>query len=399
MTAPAICLNPPFRAEHIGSLKRPEILLRTRKAYSEGRCTLSTLRAAEDAAVQTAIQMQRDVGIKGITDGEFRRHIFFEGVFDQLEGMKYIPEVPLEWFMDYVPDVPAFKESKTTGVPSYVCDAKIRRVKPFYISQFEDLKRLTRSDEHKNLKITMCAPEWFHLRHGPYSYDTSVYQNDEEYFADIIRAYREEIADLYAAGCRNIQIDAPLLAFFCDQKMLQGMEERGIDHVALFDLYCRVYDACLKDHPADMTFGIHLCRGNFKGGRHWSEGGYDRIAIKLFREIAATTYYLEYDTERAGTFEPLRWLPRNKSVVLGLVSSKFPKMEDKEELIARVHRAAEIIADGEEPRSLEEALNQICISPQCGFASHAEGNPVTEEDVVRKLALVVETAKAVWPDA
>lgn len=245
----------------------------------------------------------------------------------------------------------------------------------------------------------MCAPEWFHLRHGPYSYDTSVYQNDEEYFADIIRAYREEIADLYAAGCRNIQIDAPLLAFFCDQKMLQGMEERGIDHVALFDLYCRVYDACLKDHPADMTFGIHLCRGNFKGGRHWSEGGYDRIAIKLFREIAATTYYLEYDTERAGTFEPLRWLPRNKSVVLGLVSSKFPKMEDKEELIARVHRAAEIIADGEEPRSLEEALNQICISPQCGFASHAEGNPVTEEDVVRKLALVVETAKAVWPDA
>lgn len=259
--------------------------------------------------------------------------------------------------------------------------------------------------EHKNLKITMCAPEWFHLRHGPYSYDTSVYQNDEEYFADIIRAYREEIADLYAAGCTclhitgNIQIDAPLLAFFCDHKMLQGMEERGIDHVALFDLYCRVYDACLKDHPADMTFGIHLCRGNFKGGRHWSEGGYDRIAIKLFREIAATTYYLEYDTERAGTFEPLRWLPRNKSVVLGLVSSKFPKMEDKEELIARVHRAAEIIANGEEPRSLEEALNQICISPQCGFASHAEGNPVTEEDVVRKLALVVETAKAVWPDA
>ncbi|CCM06588.1 uncharacterized protein FIBRA_08866 [Fibroporia radiculosa] len=390
-------LHPPFRADHIGSLKRPLALLKKRKDFDEGRCSLEELTVVEDEAIRNAIQMQREVGIKAITDGEFRRHIFYEGVFDNLDGMKYIPEVPLEWFMDYVPDVEAFKIHNRNGVPSYICESKLKRTKPFYIGQFEALKKLTKPEEHKNLKITMCAPEWFHLRHGPYAYPKSVYKDDDEYFADVAQAYREEIQDLYAAGCRNLQIDAPLFTFFCDTKMLKGMEESGVDHVALFDTYCRAYAACFEGHPQDMIVGIHLCRGNFKGGRHWSEGGYDRIAIKIFQEIPVDTYYLEYETERAGNFEPLRWLPRNKSVVLGLVSSKFPEMEVKEELVRRVHQAAEIIANGEDKRSKEEALNQICISPQCGFASHMEGNPVTEENMKHKLSLVVETAGIIWP--
>jgi len=392
-------LNPPFRADHIGSLKRPAFLLQKRKEFDEGKCTQEELQIVEDEAIRGIVKMQREVGIKAISDGEFRRHMFFDGVFDNLDGMKYIPVVPLDWFMDYVPDVEAFKQHSFKGAASYLCESKLKRTKPFYIGQFEALKKLTQPEEHKNIKITMCAPEWFHLRHGPYAYPKSVYKDDEEYFADISKAYREEIQDLYAAGCRNIQFDDPLLAYFCDTKMLKGMEEQGIDHQALLDLYCRVYNACLDGRPADMTVGVHLCRGNFKDGRHFSEGGYDRIAIKLFQEIPADTYYLEYETERAGTFEPLRWLPRNKSVVLGLVSSKFPKMEVKEELIERVQQAAAMIADGEEKRSREEALSQICISPQCGFASHAEGNPVTEEDEIRKLTLVVETAKAIWSDA
>ncbi|KZT63901.1 UROD/MetE-like protein [Daedalea quercina L-15889] len=391
-------LFPPFRADHIGSLKRPAKLLAKRKELDDGKCTAEELKVVEDEAVTAIVEMQREVGIKAISDGEFRRHMFYDGVFDNLEGMKFIPVVPIDWFMDYVPDVDAFKKQNFKGAASYICESRLKRTKPFYVGQYEALKALTKPEEHKNLKITLCAPEWFHLRHGPYAYPKSVYTTDDEYFADVAKAYREEIQDLYKSGCRNIQFDDPLLAYFCSERMLKGMEERGVDHKALLQLYVKVYNDIISDHPADMTVGIHLCRGNFRGGRHFSEGGYDNIAIALFRDIAADTYYLEYETERAGTFEPLRWLPPNKSVVLGIVSSKFPEMEDKAELVKKVHAAAEAIADGEEKRSKEEALNQICISPQCGFASHSDGNPVAEEDVVKKLSLVVDTAKAIWSD-
>jgi len=242
----------------------------------------------------------------------------------------------------------------------------------------------------------MCAPEWYHLRHGQYAYDKSVYANDDEYFADIAVAYQQEIADLYAHGCRNLQIDDPLLAYFCAESMISGMKEAGIDSEALLDTYIRTYNNCLKGKPADMTIGVHLCRGNFKDGRHFSEGGYDRIAIKLFNEIHADCYYLEYDTERAGTFEPLKHLPANKTVVLGLISTKLRKLEDKNELKKKILAAADVIADGNPKRSKEAALNQICISPQCGFASHSEGNNIGDDDVPKKLKLISETAALVW---
>ena len=179
----------------------------------------------------------------------------------------------------------------------------------------------------------------------------------EEYFDDIVLAYQQEIAALYAAGCRNVQFDDPLLAYFCAEPMLAGMDARGVDHAALLDLYIRTYNRLLAGRPADMTVGLHMCRGNFKNGVHFSEGGYDRIAIKLFTEIGVDCYYLEYDTPRAGSFEPLRFLPRDKTVVLGLITSKFPQLEDVEDLEKRVHNAANIIANGEEKRSFEEALN------------------------------------------
>ncbi|TBU22674.1 UROD/MetE-like protein [Dichomitus squalens] len=392
-------LLPPFRADHIGSLKRPAKLLQKRKELDEGKATIEELRLVEDEAIREIVQLQREVGIKSITDGEFRRHMFFDGVFDNLDGMKFIKPVPPEMFMDYVPDIAAFKVHNFKGADSYICVSKLKRTKQFYVPQYEALKALTAPEEHKSLKITMAAPEWFHLRHGEYAYPKDVYKNDEEYFDDIALAYRQEIAELYAAGCRNIQFDDPLLAYFCAESMIRGMEERGVDHVALLDTYIATYNKLLAEKPADMTAGLHLCRGNFKNGMHFSEGGYDRIAIKLFREINVDCYYLEYDTPRAGTFEPLRWLPPNKSVVLGLITSKFPQLEDQEDLIKRVHNAANIIADGEEKRSFEEALNQICISPQCGFASHAEGNLVDEAGMRAKLSLVVQTAKKLWKDA
>ncbi|OBZ65463.1 Uncharacterized protein YxjH [Grifola frondosa] len=342
---------------------------------------------------------RREVGIKSLSDGEFRRHMFFDGVFDNMEGMKLLSPVLPEMFMDYVPDIEAFKiQADFKGADSYICVGKLKRTRPFYVPQFEALKKLTTPDEHKNIKITMCAPEWFHLRHGDYAYPKEVYANDDEYFADIAVAYQEELKELYAAGCRNVQFDDPLLAYFCADSMLSGMEARGVDHETLLNTYIRAYNALLAGRPTDMNVGLHLCRGNFKDGLHFSEGGYDRIAIKLFQEIDVDCYYLEYDTPRAGTFEPLRHLPLNKVVVLGLISTKFPQLEDVDAMVKRVNDAAEVIASGEPKRSKETALNQICVSPQCGFASHSMGNLVQEDDTRRKLALVVRIAQTIWKD-
>lgn len=184
------------------------------------------------------------------------------------------------------------------------------------------------------------------------------YVRTEEFFDDVAAAYRAEIKALYEAGARNLQFDDPLLAYFCADSMIKGMEERGVDHEALLATYIQAYNKIVTDHPPDLTIGLHLCRGNFKNGMHFSEGGYDRIAIKLFKEINVDCYYLEYDTPRAGTFEPLKHLPPHKSVVLGLITSKFPQLEDQEDLVKRVHNAANIIASGEPKRTFEEALNQ-----------------------------------------
>lgn len=393
-------LNPPFRAEHLGSLKRPLELLAKRAALDKKEISAEDLRLEEDKAIAEIVQMQRDAGIKSITDGEFRRHMFYDGFFDNLDGhgFTYVPEVPLEWFKDYVPDTAAFKKQNFKNAASYLCKGKIKRPagKSLYLPQFEQLKKFVKPEEIPNIKVTLCAPEWFHLRHGEYAYDKSVYATDEEYFADIVAAYREEINELYAAGARNLQWDDPLLAYFCAESMLAGMKEEGVDSERLLDLYIDVYNKIIEGRPKDLTVGIHLCRGNFRGGIHFSEGGYDRIAIKLFNVLKMDCYYLEYDTERAGTFEPLKFLPKDRTVVLGLISSKLSQLEDINELKKRINQAAELIANGEPKRSKEEALNQICISPQCGFASHSDGNNVTREDVAAKLKLVSETAKQIW---
>merc|ERR1712080_100347 len=224
------------------------------------------------------------------------------------------------------------------------------------------------------------------------------YATADEYFADLAKAYREELADLYDAGCRNVQLDDPLLAYFCAEPMLEGMKAEGRDAEKLLDQYIKLYNDSVRDAPKDMVIGLHLCRGNFKDGLHFSEGGYDRISKKLFQELNAQAYYLEYDTARAGGFEPLADLPKDKVVVLGLVSSKFPKLEQKEELVKRINEATDFVAKGN-GISREEALKQLAISPQCGFASHSEGNPVDFDDVIAKLQLCTDVAKSVWSDA
>jgi len=250
----------------------------------------------------------------------------------------------------------------------------------------------------KNIKITICSPSWIHQRHGSdETYDLSVYKNDTEYFDDLGVAYRAEIKELYEAGCRHIQFDDPTFCYFCSESMISGMEKAGVDHEALLDTYIRAINVCIQGRPTDLTVSVHLCRGNFQG-IHFSEGSYDRVAVKLFNNLNVDTYYLEYDDNRSGDFKALQHVPLNKVAVLGLVTTKRSQLETVDELKARVDEAVEVLVNGNPKRSKAEALNQLCISPQCGFASVFVGNPITEEDEKKKLRLLVETADLIWKE-
>ncbi|KZT30667.1 UROD/MetE-like protein [Neolentinus lepideus HHB14362 ss-1] len=391
-------VNPPFRAEHVGSLLRPFELFQKRKQFEAGQCSIEELKAAEDSAIKAVVQMQQETGIKAITDGETRRGFYFEGVFNKLEGMTFVPNRPLTEYKPYIPFVVLFSAMGLKEFPSIYCTGKIKRTEPWYTEQFIALKHLVPPEDVKNLKVTMCPPTWFHQRHGSkLTYDLSVYENDDEYFTDLAKAYQEEIQDLYDLGCRNIQFDDATFCFFCDERMVSGMKALGDDYETLLDTYVRAINTAVKGRPADMTVGVHMCRGNFTGGLHYAEGGYARIAQKVFTELDVDCLYLEYDTHRAGDFQPLKFLPLDKVAVLGLVTTKSSKLEDIETLKARINEAAEILSkEGIPSRSKEAALDQLCISPQCGFASVWEGNPLSEQDQREKLRLVVETAKQVW---
>ncbi|PPQ70490.1 hypothetical protein CVT26_013997 [Gymnopilus dilepis] len=393
-------LRPPFRAEHVGSLIRTRALYEKRRDLESGKCTKDDLKPLEDEAIKHVVKLQRDLGIRTITDGEMRRELFFEGVFEKLEGMTLIPNRPISTFKPYIPHVAFMYAAGIQESETIYCTGKIRRTKPFYVDDFKYLKSVVPPEDVKYIKITMCSPSWFHQRHGSdESYDLSVYKNDDEFFDDLGKAYREEIQELYSLGCRHIQIDDPTFCYFCSEFMISGMEKAAVDHEALLDTYIRAINVVTEGRPSDLTVSVHMCRGNYKGGVHFTEGGYDRIAIKLFNTLDVDVFYLEYDTDRAGDFAPLRHLPLNKVAVLGLVTTKNPKLETVDELKARVEEAVEVLCQAEPRRSREAALNQLCISAQCGFASVWEGNPVTEEDEIKKLSLLVETAKQIWPDA
>ncbi|KIP11392.1 hypothetical protein PHLGIDRAFT_516333 [Phlebiopsis gigantea 11061_1 CR5-6] len=388
--------SPPFRAEHVGSLLRPSTLLEKRAQFDANACSAEELEQAENIAIAAAVKLQQAIGIQSITDGEMRRGAFYEGVFEKFIGMDNTIR-PIETFKVYLPYVQFFIAMGLSHVPSIYCTGKIQWPQGgVYVKDFAYLKSLIPSGDVKHIKVTICGPTWMHLRHGSdHTYDTQVYQSDAAYFTDLTKAYKEEIRALYALGCRSIQFDDPTFAFLCADSTIEGMKAAGMEWEKLFDTYISVYNDILRERPSDLTVGLHTCRGNYKG-LHYCEGGYDRIAQKLFNTLDVDSFYLEYDSERAGGLEPLKFLPPNKVAVLGLVTTKNGKLETVAELHDAVDEAAELIMQGSPRRSRASARNQICISPQCGFASVAEGNPVSEEEQRAKLALVVEAAKSIF---
>ncbi|RYP52014.1 hypothetical protein DL769_010732 [Monosporascus sp. CRB-8-3] len=393
--------RPPFRAEHMGSLLRPAKLTERRLKLDNAKALEiaqdKELHVIEDEAIKDIVKLQLDLGYHAINDGEYRRHQFWGTFFPNLEGFEEIQNPSWDVFRMYVPDIAAFTESGHKPGESIVCTGKIKHVGSSYLPDWKYLKNLVPPERVKELKITLAAPEWYHLRYkAGKAYPLDVYANDAEYFADIAAAYRTELQILYDNGCRNVTIDDPNLAYFCSEKMIAGFKENGEDPDALLDSYIKLYNDCISSRPADLHVGLHLCRGNFAKSRHFSEGGYDRIATKLFGEIAVDTYFLEYDTERAGTFDPLRELPPHKNVVLGVITSKFPQLEDLGEMRDRVYAAADVVAAGQ-GQTRKQALARMGVSPQCGFASHHLGNAITWNDMVAKLKLVRQLADSIWP--
>jgi len=366
--------RPPFRADHVGSLLRPKELLEARRRHDEGGLSAEALREVEDRSIREIVRMQEQVGLQSITDGEHRRFIFHIDFLKQLDGIEERGGIATKFHttdgvVDYAP-------------PRLVVTSKLGHSRPIQRADFEFLRSVT----SRTPKVSIPSPTMVHFRGGRQAIDSDVYPDLEAFFADLAECYRSEIADLYDAGCRYVQLDDTNLAYLCDPVQRQAARERGDDPDDLPKTYARLINAAIQDRPRDLTACIHLCRGNFRSA--WiAEGSYDPVAEVLFNEIDVDGFFLEYDDERSGDFSPLRFVPRHKRVVLGLVTSKRRELETRDELRRRLDEAAKYIP-----------LDQLCLSPQCGFASSALGNELDQGDQMAKLRLVVETAREVWGD-
>lgn len=361
-----------FRADHIGSFLRPAALLDLRRAHGAGRVSGEELRAAEDQAIRDVVTLQENVGLPVITDGELRRRSYHSYFFAHLG--------------DIVPDyVPPEEEGVMAGTPKRGVQpvarigSKISRAKPIQLDDFRSLSAMTKGVA----KVTIPGPCALHFRGGDAAALASAYTDIDAYWNDIVAAFRAELIDLAAAGCEYVQIDETAFAKFGDPEVQAMLGARGDDWREVLDLYVSITNRVLRDIP-NMRIGVHLCRGN-RGGQFHAEGGYDVVAEKLFNDLAAHHFLLEYDSPRAGDFSPLRFASGSKGIVLGLVSTKSPKLENKDDLKRRIDEAAKFVP-----------LGNLAISPQCGFASVDTGNPVSFADQEAKLRVVVETARDVW---
>ncbi len=362
--------TPPFRADHVGSFLRPKYLLEARERKARGEITAAELRAVEDRAIAEVVKMQEDIGLSSITDGEFRRTYFHIDFLQQLGGVK-TGEVVTTRRADGT-------EELTPPVMSVI--DKVRHVKDIQRADFEYLKSLTR----RTPKVTIPSPTMLHFRGGRAGISRDHYPDLEAFYQDTADAYGDELRSLAAAGCTYVQMDDTNLAYLCDPKMREGARQRGDDPDELPHRYASFINRVVAQKPAGMRLCTHLCRGNFKST--WAaQGGYEPVAEALLSEMNVDGYFLEYDDERSGDFKPLRFLPKGKTVVLGLVTTKAGTMESKDTLKRRIDEA-----------SRYAPLDQLALSPQCGFSSTVHGNAIAMEAQAAKLRLVVEVASEVW---
>jgi 5-methyltetrahydropteroyltriglutamate--homocysteine methyltransferase len=362
-------VGPPFRAEHIGSLLRPPELLAMRRRIAAGEASADELARAEDAAIAGAVALQERLGFKLATDGEFRRRSYHSYFYAQLG--------------DITPDALAEERSGTEGraaQPSAIVNSKLAWTRPIHIADFEFLRART----DLTAKITIPGPCAIHFRGGDAAVTARAYKDVEAFWDDTVAAFARELAALAAAGCRYVQIDETAFAKFGDADVQAVLAARGDDWQQLLDRYIDVTNRVLRAAPANMRIGMHLCRGN-RGGRWHAQGSYDAVADKLFNRLEIGFYFLEYDSPRAGSFAPLRFVPPGKSIVLGLVSTKTPQLEEKDDLKRRIEEANRTVD-----------LARLSLSPQCGFASVDAGNPLSFAEQEAKLRLVVETAQEIW---
>jgi 5-methyltetrahydropteroyltriglutamate--homocysteine methyltransferase len=364
--------RPPFRADHVGSLLRPHALRQAFRQQSAGEIDDAVYRAVQDRCIRDSVAIQEAVGLKVVTDGEFRRGSYWGRFVERMRGFAIRPA--LFKFRDDAGHEVAF-------TAPYAVE-KIRRAQSLALDEFTFLRETT----SVTAKITLPAPSTMHFyRCGDFA-APEAYKDVDAFFADLAAAFRAEIAALGAAGCRYAQLDEVAVALLCDPAIRSQVEAAGSAPDRLVDLYIGAINQAVAGRPADMVIGVHMCRGNFKG-HYLAAGGYDSVAERFFANTKVDHFLLEYDTPRAGDFAPLRLVPKDKGVVLGLVSTKTPVLEDIDGLKQRVDEAARAID-----------IERLAIGPQCGFASTVAGNPLSEVDQRAKLALVVQAAAEIWND-
>ena len=362
--------RPPFRADHIGSLLRPQALRQAFRRHAAGELGDDAFAALQDRCIREVVALQEQTGLQVVTDGEFRRGSYWGRFVERTEGFEIRPA--------------SFKFRDDTGhevaFTAPYAKGKIARRQPLALDEYEFLRDVT----EVAAKITLPAPSTMHFYRCDDFADRAVYGAAETFFADLSEVFRREIAALSVAGCRYVQLDEVAVALLCDPAIRAQLEKIGGEPDALVGLYIDAINRAVEGCPMEVSVGVHMCRGNFKG-HYLGAGGYEQVAERFFAETRVNHFLLEYDTPRAGDFAPLRFVPKNKGVVLGLISSKRPELESLDALTRRVEEATRYID-----------LERLAISPQCGFASTVAGNPVSEDDERAKLKLTVQTAQSIW---
>jgi 5-methyltetrahydropteroyltriglutamate--homocysteine methyltransferase len=366
--------TPPFRADHVGSLLRPETLRQARERFAAGEIDAGELRAREDDAIRGAVNMQEELGLQSVTDGEFRRASWHMDFIYQLGGITQAAEHMHVTFRNDDGEI-EFSPARQW------INGKVTLEHTIFGDDFAFLRdRVTAGTP----KLTIPSPSMVHYRGGRAAIEKDVYPDMDAFWADLSAAYAEEVRRLYDLGCRYLQFDDTCFAYLNDPRQREALAARGEDAEHQHLRYIKQVNEALADRPDDLSVTVHTCRGNFRSS--WvAEGSYEYVAEALLGELAVDGFFLEFDDERSGGFEPLRFLPRDKVVVLGLVTSKRPELESKDDLKRRIEEASRYVP-----------LEQLCLSPQCGFSSTVEGNALTQDEQRAKLALVVEVAEEVW---